>query len=141
MPHTCGGCGNQEAYRTVSGVGWEVCNKCDTSLSTCGNLEPDVYCKVGEPEDNLPDDPRTGKQPVFNSKREMADFLKARKLVQVRDRERGGVSIPPSFTGNKSGGMDRTSKSWHQSRMQIKHLRDMGIDRRRQAYLKAVKGL
>lgn len=140
MPHVCGGCGNPEAWRTVSGNGWEACNKCDGSTRSASNLEPDVYFVPGKPEDNLPDDPRTGKPPVFYSKREMATFLKERGLVQVRDKEHGGISIPPSFNGG-SRGVDRNSKSWHESRMQVKHLREMGIDQRRQAYLKAVKGL
>lgn len=102
---------------------------------------PDLYFKPGVPEENLPDDPKTGKPPVFYSKREMAAFLKERGLVQVRDKEHGAFSVPQSFTGNDSKGIDRSSKSWHESRMQVKHLREMGIDQRRQAYLKAVKGL
>lgn len=146
----CAGCGNDKAYRQVV---WhergddgelhmfECCDMCDGSNKTSSNLEPDVYCVPGKPEDNLPDDPKTGKPPVFHSKREMASFLKERGLVQIRDREHGGVSVPPSFTGNSPGGVDRKSKSWHESRMQVKHIREMGIDQRRQAYLKAVKGL
>lgn len=137
MPFTCGGCGNPRAYRTVSGNGWEFCDKCGDPRS---NLEPDVYVQPGVPEENLPDDPRTGKAPVFHSKREMADFLKERRLVQVRDKEHGGVSVPQSFTTNKRG-VDRNSASWHKQRMTVKMIREMGIDVRRQAYLKAVKGL
>lgn len=145
----CAGCGNDKAYRQVI---WhekdedgklhmfECCDRCDGSGMTGSNLEPDVYVQPGVPEENLPDDPRTGKAPVFYSKREMAGFLKERGMVQVRDKEHGGVSIPQSFTGN-GGRVDRSSRSWHESRMQVKHIREMGIDQRRQAYLKAVKGL
>lgn len=134
----CGNCG-QKAWRTFSGSGYEFCNNCESKPLTSNNLEPDVYFKPGVPEENLPDDPRTGKAPVFYSKREMADYLKKHKLVQIRDKHHGAYSVPESSTGNK--GVDRTSKSWHESRMQIKHIREMGIDVRRQAYLKAAKGL
>lgn len=146
----CAGCGNDKAYRQVV---WhekdedgklhmfECCDRCDGSNKTWSNLEPDVYCVPGVPEDNLPDDPRTGKPPVFNSKREMSAFLKERGLVQVRDKEHGAMALPPGFGGNEQPRVDRNSKSWHESRMQVKHLRDMGIDVRRQAFLKAAKGL
>jgi len=146
----CKGCGNEKAWRQVV---WhekdedgklhmfECCDQCDGSSKTASNLEPDVYFVPGKPEENLPDDPKTGKPPVFYSKREMAAFLKERGLVQVRDKEHGAISAPPSFDGDRGPRVDRNSKSWHESRMQVKHLREMGIDVRRQAYLKAAKGL
>ena len=133
----CGGCGNQNAFRTVCGAGWEVCDQCG---ETGSNLEPDVYVRPGVPEENLPDDPRTGKPPVFYSKREMSNFLREHRLVQVRDREHGGVSMPGSIDAKRQA-VDRNSASWHKQRMTVKMIREMGIDVRRQAALKAAKGL
>lgn len=87
----------------------------------------------GKPELNLPDDPRTGKAPVFTSRLEKQMYLKRHKLIEVRGRERGGPSIP------KSEPPHDPVKSKHETMMALKHVREMGRDYRHQEYLRITK--
>ena len=74
----CNGCGNDKAYRTFQGDGFEICDKCgDAPTVFC----PDVYFD-GKPEHGLADDPNTGKPRVFNSKGEKARYLREHNLVE-----------------------------------------------------------
>lgn len=144
----CGNCGNQKAFRLFYAYQRNVCDQCGDFKT---HVLPDLYLVPGQPEDNLPDDPCTGRAPIFETKRQMAAYLKKHHLIQVRDRDHGAFSMPTMIHQTKKRSaarpianfqsVDRTTPSWHESRMLVKHFRDMGIDQRRQAYWKAVKGL
>ena len=130
----CLGCGNDKAYCTNTvlyekGRSIEVCDR-------CGNAEfcvvPDVYVD-GKPDENLPDDPRTGNAPIFSSKLEKALYLRQHHLVEYRGREHGGPAIPrevPSYS--REQGRHEALKALHR-------VKQMGRDVRRQEYLKIVK--
>lgn len=123
----CRGCGNQNARMTHSGRDWEVCDVCGDARNV---LVPDLHFVPGKPEVNLPDDPTTGKPPVFQTRREMAAYLKKHHLVQVRDREHGGPAIPPAVPK-----VDR-SASYDRTRRMLKMFKEMGRDRFRQELYK-----
>lgn len=126
----CRGCGNQEAYMINSFVGGpEYCNKCGGATPI--NI-PDVYVD-GKPEINLPDDPRTGKPPVFTSKIDKALYLKKHHLVEYFGREHGGPAIPPSVpSSNRVEDRESVLKA-------LSHVKQMGRDYRRQEYLRIIK--
>lgn len=90
---------------------------------------PDVFFD-GKPEENLADDPHTGKPRVFSSKGEKAAYLKERGIREAGDRYHGA----PFASGNKP-----SVDSKHAVKMALKQVREMGADVRRQAYLKVVK--
>lgn len=123
-------CGNDKAYKIIEIVnGPTYCDRC--GYTGTFNL-PDVYVD-GKPEENLPDDPRTGKPPVFTSRSDKALFLKTHKLIECRGREHGGPAIPatePAY--NKEAARE-------EARAAISHVQKMGKDYRRQEYLRIVK--
>lgn len=94
---------------------------------------PDVYWD-GKPEIDLADDPVTGKPRVFSSKSEKARYLKEHNIVQVDARVHGA----PLSTTNAPQGTD-PAKSREEVRKTVAEVRKMGIDYRRQQYLKIVK--
>lgn len=95
------------------------------------NFVPDVYFD-GKPEENLADDPNTGKPRVFLSKGQKASYLKERGLMEAGDKVHGA---PYSFSQNQNrvvvDSKDEVFKS-------IKKVREMGRDARRREYLKIV---
>jgi hypothetical protein len=126
----CRACKNDHAIRSRTlydgGVLIESCDRCgDPGFYHF----PDVYVD-GKPDMNLPDDPKTGKPPVFTSRLDKQRFLKQHKLIEVRGRERGGPSIPSSEPQYDP------AKSKHETMMALKHVREMGRDQRRQEYLR-----
>jgi len=91
---------------------------------------PDVYFD-GKPEENLADDPRTGKPRVFSSKAEKAAYLKERGLIEAGDRVHGApVSLIKKEESRNSRDMVREA---------LHRVKQMGRDVRRQAYLKIMK--
>lgn len=123
----CGGCGNPNAHRTLSGAGWEVCDDCG-NLS--GSIIPDVYWD-GKPEYGLADGP-DGKPMTFGSKREKAVYLKSRGLREAGDRLRGSFSSPVGETKE-----ERRRRNRHEFQMARKKALEMGKDVRHQMVLKA----
>lgn len=90
---------------------------------------PDVFFD-GKPEENLADDPQTGKPRVFASKGEKAAYLKERGIVEAGDRFHGA---PFQATApEKRNSRDVVREALHR-------VKQMGQDVRRQAYLKIVK--
>lgn len=125
----CRACGNKEArrWRKIAG-GPEWCDGCAVVEFSL----PDVYVD-GKPEWNLPDDPRTGKPPVFGSRIEKLAFLKEHNLVEARGSEHGGPSMPKAHPEP-----DR-AKARHEARLALKHVGEMGRGVRRQEYLRILK--
>lgn len=109
------------------GGGIQVCDGC--GLAGASQVY-DVYWD-GKPEENLADDPITGKPREFLSKGHKAKYLKERGLVEAGDRVHGA----PLSTVNVSRGTD--SKT--QVRLALKHVREMGQDVRRQEFLRITK--
>jgi len=92
---------------------------------------PDVYWD-GKPEENLADDPRTGKPRIFSSKGEKSAYLKSRGIAEAGDRIHGA---PIEIHKNQERNVD----SRHEIKMALKQVKEMGQDVRRQAYLKVLK--
>lgn len=88
---------------------------------------PDVYWD-GKPELGLADDPLTGKPRVFSSRSEKAAYLKERGLQEAGDR--GALRSPAPMTAEQRK---------HEVKMALKRVREMGVDNRRQEYLRIVK--
>jgi hypothetical protein len=92
----------------------------------------DVYWD-GKPEVDLADDPTTGRPRVFSSRAEKAQYLKEHNIVQVDSRVHGAplssINVPQ---GTKSDSRDEIRKA-------LADVKKMGIDYRRQQYLKIVK--
>lgn len=137
MPWKCSGCGNEKAYITKSGwytnerrerVPYEMCDRCG-ALGTVA--VPDVYWD-GTEEHGLPDDPHTGKPRVFGSKAEKAQFLKAHGLQESGDKVHGSMvrSHVEAPMADSKAAVEGA----------LAYVKSMGADRRRQEYLRIVKG-
>lgn len=121
----CRNCHNDRAYRlTIRTDGIEVCDRCG---DVGAFYVPDLFVD-GKPEHNLPDDPATGKPPVFHSRMEKERFLRQHHLVEVRGSEHGGPPLP------KSSPAYDPIESRHETMLALKHVQEMGSDRRRQEY-------
>jgi hypothetical protein len=92
---------------------------------------PDVYFD-GKPEENLKNDPATGKPPVFLSKGAKAAYLKERGMREAGDRVHG-APIMIHMEQNKK------IDTRHEVQMALKHVKEMGQDVRRQEYLRITK--
>src|SRR3990167_10156425 len=101
------------------------CRDCRTGKSTAHDVFWD-----GKPEENLADDPITGKPRVFSSKGEKAAYLKEKGLVEAGDRVHGAP-----LEAHKNQEIKRND-SRHEVKMALKKIKEMGIDVRRQEYLK-----
>ena len=126
----CRTCKNESAYRiTVIEGGDECCDRC----GDVGYFRvPDLFVD-GKPEINLPDDPKTGKPPVFTSRLEKERFLREHKLVEVRGKEHGGPSLPKQYPEeNPTAGREAAMNA-------LFHVKQMGRDYRRQEYQRIVK--
>lgn len=93
----CNGCDTERDFETEYGVLIITINKelnryCKLCRSPRASV-PDVFWD-GKPEENLADDPRTGKPPVFLSKGHKASYLKERNLQEAGDSVHGA---PLSF--------------------------------------------
>ena len=122
----CGNCGNPKAYKTVSGAGWEYCDRCGEVPKVA---VPDVYWD-GKPEHGLADDPKTGRPRVFGSKSEKAAYLRSRGLAEAGDKVHGS-SVSATAQQSAERGMSP------QQALQI--VRGMGADRRRQEINRILK--
>lgn len=124
----CANCNNKNAYRMrfYSG-GIQVCDNCGLAGSS---HVYDVYWD-GRPEETLADDPRTGNPRVFASRGEKAAYLRERGLMEAGDKVHGApvssLSVP------------RRTNSRDEVKMALKQVKEMGIDRRRQEYLRITK--
>lgn len=134
MTFLCNGCNRdihfdhlQRAVITKENEFVRYCRACCSPKT----YVPDVYWD-GKPEENLADDPRTGKPIVFSSKGEKAAYLKSRGIAEAGDRVHGA---PVELHRNQ----ERKVDSEHEVKMALKHVREMGRDVRRQAYLKILK--
>ena len=92
---------------------------------------PDVFWD-GKPEENLADDPNTGKARVFSSKSEKAAYLKERGIMEAGDRVHGA---PVMIHQNQN----RKTDSRPQVQEAIRRAMQMSPDRRRQEFLKIRK--
>lgn len=88
----------------------------------------------GKPEENLADDPVTGKPRVFFSKAEKAAYLKERGLREAGDRLHGA----PAELWRNQNQIPKTDTR-HEVKMALKKVQEMGRDRRRQEYLRIQK--
>lgn len=92
---------------------------------------PDVFWD-GKPEENLADDPVTGKPRVFASKAEKAAYLRDRGLVEAGDRVHGAPLSLATQTNQRSNSRDEVRRA-------LSMVKQMGRDVKRQAYLKILK--
>lgn len=122
----CSNCNNPRPYKTVSGNGWEYCDRCGDFGKTTVH---DVYWKPGFEEHGLADDPNTGKPIVFGSKGEKAAYLKAHGLKEAGDRMGGA---PATVLGH-SVPQDNPREAAIQALAEVKK---MGKDYRRQEFLR-----
>ena len=90
---------------------------------------PDVFWD-GKEEINLADDPRTGKPPVFSSKRDKARYMAARGIYEAGDQFHGAP-----FTSLQTKTVNRRDEV----RKAIALAKSYGRDRRRQEVLKIIK--
>jgi hypothetical protein len=116
----CNGCGNDKAWKTVSGDGWEYCNRCgDFKVDAV----PDVFWN-GSPEHGLADDERTGRPRVFSSKREKAEYLKSKGLVEGWAKQRfsresdARVCVEKALQNVKNMGQDYRRSEFNRIRRQ-----------------------
>lgn len=122
----CGSCGNAKAYKTVSGEGWEYCDRCGEVPKVA---VPDVYWD-GKEEHGLADDPTLGRPRVFGSKGEKAAYLRTRGLAEAGDRVHGA---PPSVRSAES------RESGMSADQAVRLVRNMGADVRRREFNRIMK--
>lgn len=120
---TCNGCGNIKAFKTVTNAGFEYCDRCG-EMPKMGL--PDVYWD-GTAEHGLADDPRTGQPVTFASRAQKARYLKERNLFEAGDKVHGA----PASSVSRGMGQDNSGEVVARA---LKHVREMGADRRRQEY-------
>lgn len=116
----CGSCGNTKAFRTVSGNGWEYCDRCGQVPSVA---HADVYFD-GKEEHGLADDPATGRPRVFGSRNEKARYLREHNLSEAGDKVRGAPPSAAQMEGSRNEGVSAAQA--------IQYVRQMGSDVRRQ---------
>lgn len=124
---TCRGCGNEKAYKTVSGQGWEHCDECGAAPKVG---IADVFWD-GKPEHGLADDPKTGRPLVFGSKAEKANYLRARGLSEAGDKFHG-APVMVSHEKPSEGSREEAARA-------IQRVRQMGGDVRRQELNRILK--
>lgn len=130
MKFSCDSCKTQKERlaRCVITVDNEYKRFCVDCVSPQSGI-PDVFWD-GKPEENLADDPVTGKPRVFFSKGQKAEYLKARGLAEAGDRVHGA----PVQLGRDQ--MAPKVDTRHEVRMALKKVKEMGADRRRQEFLR-----
>lgn len=122
----CGNCGNQKAYRTISGNGWESCDRCG-EVPSVGLA--DVFWD-GKEEHGLADDQKTGRPRVFGSRGEKAAYLRSRGLSEAGDKFHGA---PPSAASAES------RQSGLSAEQAVRLVRTMGVDVRRREFNRIMK--
>lgn len=122
----CGNCGNQKAYRTISGNGWESCDRCG-EVPSVGLA--DVFWDGGE-EHGLADNPETGRPRVFGSKAEKAAYLRSRNLFEAGDKVHGARASAASMEQRQSGLSPEQA---------VRLVRSMGADVRRREMNRIMK--
>ncbi len=123
----CGNCGNAKAYKTVSGNGWEYCDRCG-EVPSVGLA--DVYFD-GKEEHGLADDPTTGRARVFGSRGEKARYLKERNLSEAGDTVHGA---PPSATS-----LENRREYGLSAGQAVRLVKQMGADVRRRELNRIMK--
>lgn len=93
---------------------------------------PDVFWD-GKPEENLADDPRTGKPRVFHSKGQKSAYLKEKGIMEAGDKYHGA---PVQISQNQ---LRKAVDGRHEVQMAIKKVKEMGKDQRHQEYLKIIR--
>lgn len=138
MTFLCNGCGqNRDFDREYGILIIDGKNSLQRFCRICQRPQvgmPDVYFD-GKPEENLADDPATGKPRTFASKFEKAAYLKAHGLQEAGDRIHGA----PLMLSRTSEEGDKSDKSRHDVKMALKRVKEMGIDNRRQEFLRIQK--
>lgn len=136
MTFVCDSCGKNRDFMTEYGIAVitahqeykRYCRICRAPQSAV----PDVYWD-GKPEENLADDPNTGKPRIFASKREKAEYLRSRGIMEAGDRVHGAPIMVSKSQEIKP------HDSRHEVMMALKRVKEMGRDVRRQEYLKIKK--
>ena len=129
----CLNCGNKNAARwrkvyPSKSDPFEMCNRC--GLGGSGGI-PDVFWD-GKPEENLADDPNTGKPRVFSSKGEKAAYLKQRGIMEAGDKVNGAPFSAVRNSYSSCGVRD-------EAKLALKKVKEMGRDARRREYLKIIR--
>lgn len=138
MKFKCAGCEQERdffkdfVFMTTSkegkGPNLKFCRTCRTVRAGF----PDIYWD-GSPEENLKNDPITGKLPVFLSKGQKAAYLKERGMMEAGDRVHGA---PVQVSANNP---NPVFDSRNEVKMAMKKVMEMGKDQRHQSYLKLMK--
>lgn len=136
MKFYCNGCHNTRDFETEYGMlvatakeGIKrICRLCRKPKV----FVPDVYWD-GKPEENLADDPNTGKPVSFRSPGEKAAYLREKGLAEAGDRVHGA---PVEFNKMLP---EPVVDSQREVKIALKHVREMGRDVRRQEYLRITK--
>lgn len=89
---------------------------------------PDVYWD-GKPEENLADDPNTGRPRIFSSKGEKAAYLREKGLAEAGDRV-GGAPFQQQGSGSQLPHPD----SRHEVKEALHKVKQMGRDYRKREY-------
>lgn len=138
MKFHCDGCDQEKDFQkdmvfmttTKEGKGPNLrfCRTCRTVRVSF----PDVYFD-GKPEENLADDPRTGKPRIFGSRGEKLAYLKSKGIMEAGDNYHGA---PIQFSQNQNR---KVVDSKTEVQLALKRVKEMGKDQRHQEYLKIVK--
>lgn len=126
----CESCGNTEARRYFAKFGKEPYSCCEKCGYAPSNAVPDVFWD-GKPEENLADDPHTGKPRIFSSKVEKAAYLRSKGLMEAGDRVHGA---PIMFHENQN----RKSDTKNEVIETIRKLKQMSPEYRHNEYLKII---
>lgn len=124
---TCNGCGNEKAYRTITGDNYEICDRCSQVPSVA---HADVYFD-GKEEHGLADDPTTGRPRVFGSRGEKARYLRERNLSEAGDKVRGAPPSASSVESHKNYGLSANQA--------LQLVSQMGADVRRREFNRIMK--
>lgn len=134
MTFFCNGCLKDRDFSTEYGILIITCDK--EMFRYCKECRkpktfvPDVYWD-GKPEENLADDPHTGKPPVFLSKAHKAAYLQEHGLREAGDRYHGAP-----FTSINQGQKVDTR---HEVRKALQQVKQMGKEYRKQEYQRIMK--
>lgn len=134
----CDGCETQKNFakdfvfmtttKEGKGPNLRFCRTCRTVRVSF----PDVYFD-GKPEENLADDPVTGRPRIFASKGEKAAYLRSKGIMEAGDNYHGA---PTELYKNQ---LRKAVDGRHEVQMALKKVKEMGKDQRHQEYLRIVK--
>lgn len=135
MTFLCAGCHIEKDFQDCRFWRWPTKGEMERVCKECRHTKasvPDVYWD-GKPEENLADDPRTGKPRIFLSKSEKAAYLRERGIMEAGDKVHGA---PVMIHKNQNRQPDNGR---HDVKMALKRVKEMGRDRRHQEYLRITK--